>query len=49
MTFGRAAMNDTVPGSANSTGNPHQIVAPWHYDARAIWQNTTNNGLSKSE
>ena len=36
MTFGRASMNDTVPGSMNATGNPHQILIPWHYDARAI-------------
>lgn len=45
-TFGRAAMNDTIAGSANATGDPHQIVMPNHYDARAVWQNTTNDDLS---
>jgi hypothetical protein len=45
-TFRRAAMNDTIAGSANATGDPHQIVMPNHYDARAVWQNTTNDGLS---
>jgi hypothetical protein len=40
MTFGRAAMNDTIPGSSSSTG--------WHYDARNIWQNTTDNGLPET-
>lgn len=49
MTFGRASMNDTIPGSDTPNGNPHQIRGPWHYDARVVWQNTTNNGLPMSE
>jgi hypothetical protein len=41
MTFGRAAMNTT---DGSSSGHPNEISTTWHVDARAVWQNTTNDG-----
>ena len=46
ITHGRALMNTT---DGSSSGHPHEIPTTWHVDARAVWQNTTNDGQPMSQ
>ena len=46
MTHGRALMNTT---DGSSSGHPNEIPTTWHVDARAVWQNTTNDGQPISQ